>query len=93
MLKSNSAFKIPAHVTFVVVEEEAVLLNTRTNKYFALGEVGARLWSLLSEGKNLLESCQTLLDEYEVEPAQLEKDILELLDQLVANGLLEIVQS
>ncbi len=90
MLNLDSSLKIPSHVMHVVVEEEAVLLNTQNNQYYALDSVGARFWGLLSEGKNLRDACQVLSDEYEVESAQLEQDILELTGMLVSNGLLEI---
>jgi hypothetical protein len=92
MLTLDVRLKLPAHVSFTLVEEDAILLNTQTNKYYALDEVGARLWGLLNEGKRLKEAYQILLDEYEVEPARLEKDLLELIDHLMENGLVEIAQ-
>jgi len=93
MLTLDSVLRIPAHVMFAVVEGDAVLLDTQTNKYYALDEAGARFWGLLDEGKSLREGCQVLLDEYEVETEQLEQDILELLDRLVSNGLVEVLES
>lgn len=92
MLTINSSLRIPANVSFSVVGEDAFLLNTYTNKYYTLEEVGARLWELLNEGKSLKEAHQIILSEYEVEPAQLERDILELINHLMENGLVEIVQ-
>lgn len=92
MLTLNATLQVPEFVSFTLLEQDAVLLNTRNNRYYALDEVGARLWGLLSEGKQLREIYQTLMDEYEVSPAQLERDMLELLNHLVENGLVEIVQ-
>lgn len=48
MLTLKDALAIPTHVTFSVVGEDAFLLNTKTNKYYSLEEVGARFWKLLS---------------------------------------------
>lgn len=93
MLTLDSTLLIPPYVSFTIVDEDAVLLNTRTNKYFALEEIGARLWAILKDGKDLREVHQSLLEEYEVEPAQLERDILELVEQLLENKLVEIVQA
>jgi hypothetical protein len=92
MLTLNTTLHIPASVSFSVVGEDAFLLNTQTNKYYGLEKVGARLWELLNEGKQLRDGYQILLDEYEVDPAQLEQDILELINHLMENGLVEIVQ-
>lgn len=91
MLTLDVLLKIPAHVSFSVVGQDAFLLNARTNKYFALQEVGTRLWELLKDGQTLRESYQAILGEYEVDPAQLEQDLLELLDHLLENDLVEIV--
>ena len=92
MLTLDASLRIPSHVAFTFADQDAVLLNTRTNQYYSLDEVGARLWSLLNEGKQLMESYQALLEEYDVEPAQLEQDLLELVSGLVENGLVEIAQ-
>ncbi len=87
----DAVLMIPPHVRFAIVEQEAVLLDTRANTYYALDEAGARLWSLLAEGKSLPESCQVLMSEYEVGFAQLEKDVLELLEDLESKSLVEII--
>jgi hypothetical protein len=91
MLTLDATLNIPSHVSFSVVGEDAFLLNTRTNKYFALQEVGTRLWELLKDGRTLHEAYRLLLVEYEVDPARLEQDLLELLAQLLENGLVEVV--
>ncbi len=93
MLTLNSKLRLPEQVVFTFVGEDAILLNTRTNQYFALDEVGARLWRLMSEGKDLLESHTAFLEEYEVEAERLEADLLELIGQLVENGLVEIAEA
>ncbi len=91
MLTLDSKLLLPKQVVFTFVEQDVILLNTQTNKYFALDNVGARLWNLLSEGKSLRECNQMILEEYEVEPATLEQDLSELITQLVENGLVEVV--
>ena len=93
MLTLDSTLRIPANVSFSVVGEDAFLLNTQTNKYYGLEKVGTRLWELLNEGKSLKDAHQIILSEYEVDPAQLEQDILELLERLREHGLVEIVET
>jgi len=91
MLTLDAALHIPDYVMSTTDNEDIVLLNAQTNQYYALDEVGARLWGLLKDGKPLREIYQVLLDEYEVVPVQLEQDILELLNHLLENGLVESV--
>lgn len=91
MLSLDVKLQIPEYVLFTMVEQDAILLNTRSNQYFALEEVGTRLWALLSAGQGLREAYQALLAEYEVTPAELEHDLLDLLTRLKENGLVEVV--
>lgn len=91
MLTLNDHFGIPSHVSFSVVGADAFLLNMRTNKYFRLEEVGARLWELLSAGESLRTAHQILLKEYKVDSMALESDLLELMENMLKNGLVELV--
>jgi hypothetical protein len=93
MLTLDTPLHIPARVAFSSVEQEAVLLNKQTNQYYMLDEVGARFWSLLQDGQSPRECHQALLAEYEVDPIQLEQDLLELVNDLMDHGLLEIVHA
>jgi hypothetical protein len=90
MLTLDTVLHIPVNVSFSVVGEDAFLLNTQTNKYYALQKVGARLWELLNEKKSLRNAYKILLSEYEVDPVQLEQDVLELISHLMESGLVEI---
>jgi hypothetical protein len=92
MLTLDSPLRIPAHVVFSIVGEDAFLLNTLSNDYFSLEAVGTRLWEFLKDGKTLREGYNLLLGEYDVEPGALEKDLLELVEKLVVKGLVEIVE-
>jgi len=92
MLTLDTALHIPAHVLSTTVDQDAVLLNTQTNQYYALDEVGARFWSLITENKLLKEAYKVLLGEYDVSPSELEQDILELLTDLMENNLVEITE-
>ena len=72
------------------VEDELVFLNQETGKYFNLDATGTRMWKLIVQNGQLEQVKQAMLAEYDVEPEQLEKDLLKLVDKLVANALLQI---
>jgi len=91
MLTLDSSVRIPTYVTSGLVEQATVLLNKHTKKYYELDGVGTCIWEQLQNGKTLRESYQVLLEDYEVDPVQLEKDVLELLEDLRTHGLVEIV--
>lgn len=69
---------------------EAVVLNLKSGVYHGLNEVGARVWNLIQEPKTVSEIKQTLLEEYEVEIEQCQSDLVALLTELVAAGLIVI---
>jgi hypothetical protein len=69
---------------------EAVFLNCELEEYFSLDEVGARMLAVLQESPSIQAACAVLLEEYAVEPAQLQQDLLDLIQQLEAHGLVEV---
>lgn len=69
---------------------EAVILELRSGKYFGLNEVGARVWELLKEKQSPGHIRDVLLEEYDVEPDQCERDLLDLLQQLIDRGLVHV---
>jgi len=93
MLTLDTDLRIPEAVLFTTVDGDAVLLNTRSNTYFSLTEVGARLWNLLSGGSSFRAAYESILEEYEVDGAQLECDLLDLVGHLSENGLVESVSA
>ncbi len=93
MLTLDTVARIPAHVFFTSVDGESLLLDTRSNTYYALEDAGGRAWELLEGGQPLRQVHRLLLDEYEVGPDELERDLLELLETLLENGLVELAQA
>ena len=72
------------------LEGEAVILNLKSGTYFGLNEVGTRIWALIPEHGSLRKVFEALKEEYEVPPETLENDLLELVDQLQAKGLVSL---
>lgn len=87
MLKLSDTITVSGDVVAREVGTEIMLLNLASGTYFGLDPVGGRFWQLLEEGKSSLEARDVLLDEYEVAPDQLERDLESLLADLAANGL------
>jgi hypothetical protein len=68
---------------------ETAILNLKNSVYYGLDPVGARVWQLIQEPITLAQLHDALRAEYDVEPAQLEADIRDLLEQLAEQGLIE----
>jgi hypothetical protein len=69
--------------------EEVAILSLKNGVYYGLDAVGARIWDLIREPRAVSEILDVLLDEYEVEPERCERDLLALLEELVAEKLVE----
>jgi hypothetical protein len=84
---SKTCWKPAADVITQQMKEEIVLLNLKSNLFYELNHTAARLWQLLSEGHSIDAIKQQLLQEFEVEPDQLDHEIGDLLAMLEAEGL------
>lgn len=69
---------------------EAVILHLKTGIYHGLNEIGARIWTLIQEPKAVKDIRHTLLEEYEVEAERCDRDLIALLKDLLAAGLIEV---
>lgn len=73
-----------------VIEGESVLLNLKSESYFGLDPIGTRMWDLLTNSDSIQSAYETLLDEYDVEADKLRLDMQDLIEKLIANGLMEV---
>jgi hypothetical protein len=80
----------PADVLVQELAGEAVLLNLKTEQYFGLDDVGARIWRLLIAEPSIQDAFNHLLDTYDVEAEELRRDVTELIEKLVSHGLVEV---
>jgi|WetSurMetagenome_2_1015567.scaffolds.fasta_scaffold1499160_1 hypothetical protein len=82
---------IPENVILRTVGDEAVLLNLTTNEYFSLNPVGVRMIEVLTQSATTGQALASLAGEYAVDPAVLDRDLQELVEQLLRHGLIELV--
>jgi sulfur transfer complex TusBCD TusB component (DsrH family) len=69
-------------------DNELVILDLAKGEYFALDDLGARLWSGLEAGRSVEQLAQEIVAEYDVTLDRALADLVALGDDLVARGLL-----
>jgi antitoxin component of MazEF toxin-antitoxin module len=69
---------------------EEVILSLKNGIYYGLDPVGTRIWALLQQPRTVTEVLDALLERYDVEPARCERDLLALLEEMAAEGLIEV---
>jgi hypothetical protein len=82
---------IPENIIMRKVGDDAVLLNLNTNQYYSLDGVGTQMVESLTSGASIQQASSSLVDEFDVDPDVLHSDLLDLIEQLVEQGLIEIV--
>jgi len=89
-MEKNHKISISPEVMSQVVSGETVLLDLKSESYFGLDEVGTRIWQLFQEKDDVQGVIDAMLDEYDVEAAQLETDLNQLLEKLIEAGLVSL---
>jgi hypothetical protein len=91
MILSRSSRPVVAPgVVFAEVDGDMVLLDGRSGVYYALNQVGTRVWALIIGGAALSEIHDTLLAEYDVPADVLWKDLTRLIGEMQDNALVAI---
>jgi len=82
--------KISENVLFQEIDNEYVLLNMKTELYFGLNDIGARVWQIISQEGTTDTLIEKIMAEYEVSADALKADISELLNELSKEQLISI---
>jgi len=70
--------------------DEAAILSLRDSVYYGVDPVGARVWNLLQQPKSVGQLRDSLVEEYEVDSARCERDLLAFLEHMLKEGLIEV---
>ena len=88
MISFTDRATIPANVLIRFLDQESVLLNLNTERYFGLDSVGTRMWQLVTSAPTIDAAYFQLIDEFDVDPETLRSNLHDLLNHLVENGLI-----
>lgn len=91
ILAPNCLIKAANNQLSSEIAGEAVILDLKSGVYYGLNETGNKIWQWLQEPKQVQEVCNLLLQEYEVETDQCSCDLHNILQEMLAAGLIEVV--
>lgn len=72
------------------MDGEKVMLSVKNGKYYNLGEIGGEIWGLLENPTSIDDIVKEMLDTYDVEREQCEKEVLFFIELLLKERLLDI---
>ena len=84
--------KIPDDVLISKLQEESVILNLDSERYYGLDDVGTRFLAVLTTSESIEAAHETLAREYDVDPQTLRQDLLELVQSLIDQGIIQVNQ-
>ena len=80
--------RVPDDVLISNLQEESVILNLDSERYYGLDDVGTRFLSVLNTADSIEAAYVVLHDEFDVDAQSLRQDLLELVEDLVKQGIL-----
>lgn len=89
--KSLRSYKASTKHLYSEIDAEAVILDVNSGTYYGLNEVSNRIWQFLQTPASEERLLELLLEEYEVTPEVARADLQALLQDLLSNGLIEVV--
>lgn len=73
----------------LAINDEGFIFDPETGNSYTVNEVGLFILKQLKEGKSESEILDALVENYEVEREEAEKDLIDFLEQLRLMGILE----
>lgn len=89
-LSTRTRVTVPDHVITRVVGGRTVILDVQSGRSFTLDPVGSQVWALLEQTKTLSGTIEALQRRFDAEPAQIERDVTDLVERLAAGALLTL---
>jgi hypothetical protein len=89
-LSKSSVVVSAGTVVDAEIGNEVLVLQLKKAEYFGLQETGARIWSLLKSPVTVEDIERVLLEEYEVDAAVCHREVVQLLSDLIEEGLVEV---
>jgi hypothetical protein len=80
--------RVPDDVLISNLQQESVILNLDSERYYGLDDVGTRFLTVLNGSESIEAAYNVLRDEYDVDAQSLRQDLFELVEDLVKQGIL-----
>ena len=82
--------RVPDDVLISNLQEESVILNLNSERYFGLDNIGTRMLSVLSNSQSIEAAYESLAREYDVDRQVLRDDLIVLVENLRQQGLVTV---
>ena len=87
-INSESTISKNPQIISSKMDDEVVMMSVEKGNYYGLNRVGSEIWEKLTEPLTVSLLCDKLLQEFDVEKEQCEREVITYLEKLVSEGLI-----
>lgn len=70
--------------------DEVVMMSLERGSYYNLDELGSQIWKRIEQPVEVRALCEELMEAFQVDRAQCERDVLAFLEELAGDRLIEV---
>jgi hypothetical protein len=89
-MNGSTVLQMPDSVSMRKVHDEVVLLDMSSEQYYGLNAVGACVIEAVTAGADVDGAVAAVFDAFDAPEDQIRADVLALVEELVATGLLVV---
>lgn len=90
MVNNNSIIEKNKDIEVTDFNNEKVMMDLDQGKYFALNDVGSRIWELTKENTTVQDIIDELLKEYDIDEETCKTEVINYIKDLVSNGVVKV---
>ncbi|PWC88154.1 hypothetical protein TSH100_08390 [Azospirillum sp. TSH100] len=90
MIQLSSVVSINADLLSTEIEGEFVMMDMDSGRYFNLDRIGSVIWKTLEQPREVADLCRFLGEHYEAPAEVIERDVLDLLQQMADRKLIRL---
>ena len=72
------------------LDDELIMMSIESGKYHLMNTTGSRIWALLDTPRTVAELCAILIGEFEITPADCQKEVVDFITQLLSRKIVTI---
>lgn len=77
-------------IIFTDLDDTVVMMDPDEGAYYELDPIGTRIWTLLEAPRPMAELCETLTEEYDVDPDTCRSDVTAFLEETRDLGIIAV---
>lgn len=73
-----------------IMDNETIMMSIENGEYYGINPVGSQIWEQIKTPRKVADICKIMCREFNVEPEQCRRDVVNFLNQMVEKGIIAI---